>query len=336
MPPLPDLPSLPNLEDTYGRRFTYLRLSVTDACNFKCVYCLPQGYKKPKNVESDLTLTEIQNLVGAFAEMGVWKFRLTGGEPTLRRDLLEIAQVISETPGVRKIALSTNGYRLKSLAKNLKQAGVTALNISIDSLDRGKFSEITGVDKLDEILEGVDAALQEKFSSIKINAVLLDGWNNQEFDSFLNWIQNKPVTVRFIELMPTGQNQPVFKKHHAQSTRLQERLTQLGWTQKPREQADGPAVEFEHSDFTGNIGMIAPYSKDFCKTCNRLRITSRGALRMCLFAEGNTSVRHLLQERSQREELQNLLRSLLTKKESSHYLPEGRYGNNLTFSAIGG
>ncbi len=328
------------LTDTFGRRFSYLRLSITDACNFRCVYCLPNGYLKPKDREPDLSVVEIRNLVAAFAELGTWKVRLTGGEPTLRRDLIAIATAVSSVDGIRKIALSTNGYRLAHTAKQLKLAGVSALNVSIDSLDPQRFTKLTGSDKLDEILRGIDAAFAEGFKQIKINSVLMrDGFDEnyeEEFHAFLDFVRRKPLTVRFIELMRTGKNQDLFQQQHLSGSAITHRLASQGWIPQPRQEADGPAVEWGHPDYLGKMGVIAPYSKDFCQTCNRLRVTSTGGLRLCLFAEGNFSLRHLLQRDTQRDELKELIRSLLNKKEISHYLPEGRYGNNQTFSAIGG
>ena len=324
------------LSDSFGRQFPYLRLSITDACNFSCTYCLPNGYVKSETAQSHLSRDEIINLVSAFAELGTWKIRLTGGEPTLRRDLLAIVREIKAVPGIRKIALSTNGYRLKDQARDLFEAGVNALNVSIDSLDPERFEKLTGFSKLTEILEGIDTARAIGFTQVKVNAVLLAETCDAETALFLKWIKNVPVTVRFIELMPTGQNQEFFKSHHVQGSLLADRLKNEGWSNRPRLAADGPAQEFEHPDYTGRIGLITPYAKDFCQSCNRLRVTSQGDLRLCLFGEGGTSVRHFLQSPTQRDDLKELISALLNQKEISHYLPEGRFGNNQTFSAMGG
>jgi cyclic pyranopterin phosphate synthase len=328
------------LIDGFGRRFSYLRLSITDACNFRCVYCLPQGYQKSDRDEHSLTLSEIRNLVQAFAELGTWKIRLTGGEPTLRRDLPEIIQVIANTTGVKKVALSTNGQMLRKLLPTLIKSGLSALNVSVDTLDPERFQKLTGSDRLKEILESIDWAIQNTSLQIKLNAVLLKStlqntWD-QDLDAFLKWIRNRPVSVRFIELMPTSQNQNLFRSQHLSAGPLQQKLRMLSWKEVLRIAGDGPALEFSHPDYQGRIGIIAPYSSDFCKSCNRLRVTNRGALRLCLFAEGEHSIRHLLQNSSQIPELKTYLSSLLNKKEVSHYLPEGRYGNNATFSAMGG
>jgi GTP 3',8-cyclase len=324
------------LQDTFGRRFSYLRLSVTDACNFRCIYCLPNGYKRPANQAGPLDQNEIKNLIGAFAEMGTVKVRLTGGEPTLRPDFLEIASGIGQIPGIRQVAVSTNGFRLKQLARSFREVGITSVNVSLDSLDRMKFAEIAGADQLVQVLDGIEEALAAGFPEVKVNAVLLRGINDEALDDFLTWIKDKPIVVRFIELMPTGQTKEFFSARHIGSGALASKLVEQGWVAKVRGASDGPALEYTHADYCGRMGLIAPYAKDFCASCNRLRVSSQGGLRLCLFGEGNHSLRDLLQEPEQKAELKHRVNQLLHKKEISHYLPEGRYGNNNTFSAIGG
>ena len=324
------------LRDTFGRRFGYLRLSITDACNFKCTYCLPGGYQKPEGAEAPLTLPEITRLARAFAGLGMTKLRLTGGEPTLRRDLLSIIDSLATIEGIETLALSTNGYRLAELAPQLRLAGVSALNVSIDSLDGARFAEITGGWKLGPILEGIDRALDLQFRSVKINAVLMRQTASQEVDRFLEYLRTRPIAVRFIELMPTRSTSQVFESEHIRSDFLARRLIEEGWKQSPRGPVDGPAIEFSHPRYAGRIGLISPYSDHFCESCNRLRVTSQGALRLCLFAEGNHSLRPLLQADGQIHELQDRIQELVSRKEVSHYLPAGRTGDNHTFSAIGG
>ncbi len=324
------------LADSHGRRFHYLRLSVTDACNFKCVYCLPYGYRKPAGAKAPLSVLEIRNLVSGFAAMGFWKVRLTGGEPTLRRDIVEIAHEVSSVAGIQKVALSTNGYRLAQLAGPLRAAGVNALNISVDSLDKERFWKITGQDRLHDVLKGIDAAFSLGFSAIKVNVVLMKDHNDLDLDSYLKWVRRAPVSVRFIELMRTGDNRELFKTRHLSAGTIQLKLLALGWSMRRRAEGDGPAVEFEHPGYAGRIGLIAPYSTDFCRSCNRLRVSSQGGLRLCLFGEQDHSLRHLLRFEHQKNELIAAVHGRIGEKAATHYLHDGKYGNTQDFAAIGG
>lgn len=322
------------LVDGHGRSFHYLRLSVEDACDYRCRYCLPHGYHKAE-VEPPLSLDEIRRLVAAFAGMGFWKVRLTGGEPTVRPDIVPIARAVSRTPGVRRVALSTNGARLSALAADLADAGVKAVNVSVDSLDPARFASVTGRDDLPKVLAGVDRALGLGLS-VKLNAVLMKGVNDGEFGDFVAFAKDRPVEVRFIELMPVADNMGFFTEHHLKASALAAWLVADGWTEAPRGEADGPARRFTKPGFRGAVGVIAPYAKDFCATCNRLRVTSRARLRLCLFAEGEHSLRPYLKDDDQLEPLQAAVRSLLGLKEVSHHLPEGKLGDTRHFAAIGG
>lgn len=326
---------VPHLADNFGRRFPYLRLSVTDVCNFSCSYCLPDGYKKT-DCESFLNQDEIVRVVRAFAALGVWKIRLTGGEPTVRPDFIQIAEQIAAMPGIRKLAFTTNGYKLPERAQSFYDAGLRAINISIDSLNALQFKTITGHDRLEEILDGLEACHDAGFESVKINTVLLKGLNDAELDSFIAFVQDKPVSLRFIELMRTHDNQDYFKEHHLPGTRVTERLLSQGWRLKPRSEGAGPAQEFEHPQSTGTIGLIAPYSKDFCKSCNRLRMSAKGALHLCLFGEKGYSVRHFLQSDDQQEELQEKIMELMNFKKSAHFLHDNNSGVRDHLASIGG
>jgi len=326
----------PLIADAFGRRFPYLRLSLTDKCNFRCSYCLPNGYAKNKNEEDDLSLLEITRMVEAFAGLGVWKIRLTGGEPTIRSDFLDIAARISSLSGIQKLAFTTNGYKLVERAQDYYNAGLRAINISIDSLKPEQFKTITGHDRLLEIMDGLEACFAAGFSTVKINTVLLKGLNDTELDDFIRFVDDKPVSLRFIELMRTGNNQDYFKRHHLSGSVISNRLLSLGWHVQAREDGAGPAVEFYHPKSVGKIGLIAPYSKDFCTSCNRLRVSSKGALHLCLFGEGGYSLRHLLQQDEQKQELQDQIVSLMVYKKSSHFLHEGNSGATPHLASIGG
>ncbi len=325
----------PLITDAFGRRFPYLRLSLTDVCNFSCSYCLPDGYQKTKG-DCFMSADEIRRLVTAFAALGIWKIRLTGGEPTVRKDFVEIANIISTIPGIKKLAVTTNGYKLPERAASYAAAGISAINISIDSLQPQKFKDITGHDRLEEVLQGVDACFDAGIKNIKINTVLLKGINDCELDDLFNFVANKRISLRFIELMRTIDNHDYFNKHHLSGTAVTNRLQELGWQEIPRSDGAGPAVEFTHPQSVGNIGVIAPYSKDFCKTCNRLRVSAKGDLQLCLFGEGGNSLRHLLQDDNQQHELEDAILSLMQFKPLSHFLHQGNSGTRAHLASIGG
>ncbi len=329
--------TLSSLIDSHGRRFAYLRLSVTDRCNFRCAYCLPNGYVVPEGtLESELSIPEIHRLVSAFAQLGFSKVRLTGGEPTIRRDILEIAHSVSTVPGIQKIAITTNGARLTELAMPLCLAGISAINISVDSLDEKTFNHSTGTDRFTQVMAGVEEAVRAGFESIKINAVLFRDTHESEIQRFIDWVKARPISVRFIELMRTGNNAEYFSKKHISGGTVQFALLKAGWTPLPRRSMDGPAVVYHHPQSVGTIGIIAPYSSDFCETCNRLRISSRGALRLCLFGEGEISLREYLQDDHSQNALMERIQALVRTKPIAHQLQEGKYGINSNFSGIGG
>lgn len=323
------------LADAFGRRFPYLRLSVTDVCNFRCSYCLPDGYHK-NGCEMFLSRIEILRLVQTFSELGVQKIRLTGGEPTIRPDFLDIARNISGIESIRKLAFTTNGYKLLEKAKAYYDSGLRHINISIDSLNAEQFEKITGHDRLREILEGLDSCLKLGYDSVKVNTVLLKNFNDRELDTFVQFVADKPISLRFIELMRTGDNRDYFQNHHLSGAAVTERLLQLGWILRPRGYDSGPALEFVHKESLGSIGLIAPYSKDFCKSCNRLRVSAKGALHLCLFGEGGFPLRPLLQCDGQREELKDTILKLMNFKKSGHFLHEGHSGSTRHLASIGG
>lgn len=307
---------------------------MTEVCNFRCTYCLPNGYQKTDR--DFLTLPEITRLARAFADLGTHKIRLTGGEPTVRRDLIEIAGAVSNISGIRTVALTTNGYNLKENARAFRDAGINALNVSVDSLNGERFHAITGQDKLTHVLEGIEAAKAAGFTNIKINSVLLREVTDHTLPDFLAWIRREALSVRFIELMQTGENLAFFKQHHISAGAIIQQLLEHGFVPELRKPDSGPAQEFTHPDYAGKIGIIAPYSKDFCKSCNRLRVTSRGKLMLCLFGEGGYDLRPYLQADDQREELIEATASALHFKHETHYLQQGITGSTPHLATLGG
>ena len=327
------------LKDNFGRSFPYIRMSITDVCNFKCGYCLPNGYQVDKSDNRKfLHLDEIRRLSKCFYLLGVNKIRITGGEPTVRKDFFDIIKVLKYDSGIEKIAITTNGYHLDQKAKLLAKSGLTGINISIDSLDQETFKNITGHDRLPEILKGIENLQDNGFENIKINAVLLKGINSsrKDFDKWSGYIEKNKVDFRYIELMRTGDNLEYFKKYHVSSKIFKEYLDENKWIYQTFGKDAGPALNYINPKFKGKFGIIAPYSKDFCKSCNRLRITSRGDLRLCLFGNTGISLRHLLKDDNQIDELKKLVLKQMQFKKESHYLELGDTGSTKNLSKTGG
>ena len=327
------------LKDSFGRKFPYIRLSISDVCNFKCGYCLPDGYKIDKSDNrSFINTEEIKRLARALSELGVSKIRLTGGEPTIRKDFFEIIKIIKENSGIKKTVITTNGYKLDKIANDIKNSGLDGINISIDSLDPKTFKKITGHDRLEEILRGIKNLQKLNFKNIKINAVLLKGINDSErdFDSWAQFIKNNEIDFRYIELMQTGDNLDYFNKYHVPSKKFIDYLNNNNWIIQTFGKDAGPAKNYLNPKFKGKFGVIAPYSKDFCKSCNRLRITAKGDLRLCLFGNTGINIRHLMQKDNQIEELKDLILKQLNFKKESHYLEIGETGLTKNLSTTGG
>ena len=327
------------LQDSFGRRFPYIRLSITDVCNFKCGYCLPNGYQKDKSDNRTfLSLEEVQRLAKGLSELGVSKIRLTGGEPTVRKDFFDIVKILKQNSGIKKTVITTNGYKLDQLAEQIIESGLDGINISIDSLDKNKFHQITGHDRLDEILRGIEKLQKLNFKNIKINAVLLKGLNNsdKDFNEWANFLKSNEVDFRYIELMQTGDNLDYFKKYHVSSKVFIDYLNESNWIIQTLGKDSGPSKNYINPEFKGKFGVIAPYSKDFCKSCNRLRITSRGDLRLCLFGNTGINIRHLMQKDNQIEELKDLILKQLKYKKETHYLELGETGLTKNLSTTGG
>jgi len=322
------------LNDQFGRQFNYLRLSITDVCNFSCTYCLPNGYQcdTPRNF---LNKNEINTLVNAFASLGTKKVRITGGEPCLRSDVTDIVKQCKNTPGIEKVAITTNGFNLFNKIDEFYSAGLDALNISIDSLNPSMFKLITGHDKLTHILKGIDRAIELGIKDIKINAVLAKQFNKNQLNDFLDWVKHKKVTVRFIELMETGNGATFFEQNHLSGQSVKTQLLAQGWLQVVRGKLNGPAEEFCHPDFEGRIGLIMPYSKDFCKSCNRLRVSSLGKLHLCLFAEQGIDLRPHLNSQDTPATV-NAIQAAMGNKTISHELDKRLTGATTHLAMLGG
>ena len=324
------------LVDAFQRAYYYLRLSITDQCNFRCNYCLPNGYQPEANKPSFLTLSEIVRVAEAFAAMGTEKIRLTGGEPTLRKDFITIAENVANVSGIRQLALTTNGYRMAKDVDAWQRAGITSINVSVDSLDPKMFHQITGINKFDEVMRGIERAFEIGYKKVKVNSVLMKNLNDHEFNQFLAWVKNRPIQMRFIELMQTGEMDSFFHHHHLSGEILVKKLLEQGCQLQQKAITDGPAKVFKHPDYMGEIGLIMPYEKNFCASCNRLRVSAKGKLHLCLFGEEGIELRDLLRSDDQQSILQARIFSALQGKREHHYLHQGDTGIRQHLASIGG
>ncbi|WP_392561438.1 GTP 3',8-cyclase MoaA [Orbus sturtevantii] len=322
------------LVDGYQRRFEYLRLSLTEQCNFRCQYCLPDGYH-PDRTNQFLAMPEIKRVINAFSELGVKKVRLTGGEPTLRRDFTDIISSIADYSSIKEIALTTNGSRLYHNIAQWKDAGLTSLNVSIDSFSPQQFALITGENKLHQVMRGIDKAFEVGMAKIKINTVLMRGVND-DLSYCLPWLKEHNVDLRFIELMETGEGQSYFKRYHMSGEKIEQQLLKQGWQLMVKEGLSGPAKVYQHTDYLGRIGLIMPYAKNFCQSCNRLRISAIGKLHYCLFGDSAIELRDLLSNDGQKILLQQRILNSLKMKPETHFLHQHDAGITQNLSFIGG
>jgi cyclic pyranopterin phosphate synthase len=309
------------LVDPFGRRISYLRLSVTDRCDFRCFYCLPNGFKDFTQPDSWLRPEEVERVVGAFTALGVSKVRLTGGEPLVRRDCLEIARRIGALPGIEDLSLSTNGSRLARHAAGLKQAGVGRINVSLDSLDPGRFREITG-SELEPVLQGLMAAKAAGLAPIKINMVVMRGINDQEIGAVVDFCLTHGFTLRFIETMPMGDTGRGASSHYRDLREVKEELARQYHLEPAVMPGGGPASYVRVAGTSLRIGFITPISQHFCESCNRVRLSVEGTLYLCLGQHDRVELRPLLRAGAHDRELRQALLEAIRRKPARHEFRE--------------
>lgn len=326
-----------NLVDNFHRQLSYLRLSITDFCNFRCDYCLPNGYtaNAGKRPDNELSVSEIDILIQAFAKLGTTKVRLTGGEPSIRQDLPRIIELAKQTQGIQTVAVSSNGYRLAKHLSDWQMAGLNQLNISIDSFDPTIFKQITGFDILPTLLKDIDTLLATTDIKLKLNGILMADTAFDNLQSVLSFVKNRPVTYRFIEFMQTSDNKALFFAQHSSGQRIKDFLLENGWQSQRRASDAGPAIEYRHADYVGGIGLIEPYAPQFCDSCNRLRVSSQGKVHLCLFDNGSYDVRAFLAN-GDVDGLVHALQSLMPIKPEHHLLKQNDSGIMANLSMIGG
>lgn len=335
------------LSDTFNRPINYLRISVTDRCNLRCIYCLPPEGIRLLAHDEVLTYEEIARVAGLAAELGINKIRLTGGEPLARARLSQLVSMLAGIEGIDDISLTSNGVLLKKYAAELKQAGLRRVNVSLDSLNHRKFQSITRHNNLDEVLEGIEAAKACGLNPVKVNMVVMRGINDNEVVDFARLTINESWHVRFIELMPFATDNPPdghsmgdkasLHPQFVSADEIKERLKGLGELAPSLPiTGNGPARYFRLSQAGGTIGFIAPISQHFCFSCNRLRLTAEGKLRPCLLSDNEIDLRRPLRSGASAQELKKVIAEAIQAKPQKYKLAQGRASRKRLMSQVGG
>lgn len=309
------------LIDPFGRGIEYLRLSVTDRCDLRCSYCLPKGFKDFSEPEEWLSFDEITRVVGAFAQLGVSRVRITGGEPLVRKDIPKLIKQLSELAGIEDLSLSTNATRLTKQAVALKQAGISRINVSLDTLNEERFKTITG-GHLDKVISGLMAAKAAGLSPIKINMVVMKGVNDDEVEAMVDFCLEHGFTLRFIETMPMGDTGREASKQYISMQDVRARLEKRYELLPGVMPGGGPARYVQVAGTELRVGFITPISQHFCETCNRVRLSAEGTLHMCLGQDDSYSLRDLLRSGVTDNELLTHLRHAISLKPERHEFKE--------------
>jgi cyclic pyranopterin phosphate synthase len=326
------------MKDSFGREINYLRLSLTDRCNLRCVYCMPMtGLTFVPNNEL-LSAEELEKVVRAAVEVGFYKVRLTGGEPTLRADIVDIVRRLGRIDGVEQLVMTTNGYRLPYIARDLAAAGMKRVNIHVDSLNAEIIPQIMRLGTFDKAWAGIMAAEEAGLAPIKLNAVITRGYNDSAAVELARLTLEKPWQIRFIELMPFGGPTEIQLHHYVSSEEV------TGWIEKElgplfpvnNGQLDGEARMYRLAGGEGQIGFISPVSNPYCDDCNRMRVTADGRLRMCLLSEDEINFRRMLRSGGTHADLVELFKQAIRTKPVGHQLKNGQFAENRTMSQIGG
>jgi cyclic pyranopterin phosphate synthase len=332
------VPTTGPMEDGFGRRVEYLRISVTDKCNLRCVYCMPEEGLPWLRREDLLSFEEIEATVSVMAGMGLRRLRITGGEPLVRRDLPLLVRMLRRIPGIEDIALSTNAVLLDEQAPALRDAGVDRINASLDSLRPDRIDAIARrAGSAERIFRGLEAAERAGFAPIKLNCVVMRGRNDDEVEDFARITLERPWHVRFIEVMPTGDNLDVSRDEYVSAEEILARIGALGsLAPVAGPGGNGPATYFGFAGAPGTVGVITPMSHNYCDRCNRMRLTADGQLRPCLFGEMQTNLRDPLRRG---EPIEPLIRQTLRIKPERHWLAAGSAsgsGGLRALSEVGG
>ncbi|MFZ2446816.1 MAG: GTP 3',8-cyclase MoaA [Syntrophobacteraceae bacterium] len=326
--------------DSFARKIDYLRLSVTDRCNLRCTYCMPEGGVPKLDHTEILSYEEILSLARIAVGMGIAKIRVTGGEPLVRKDILTLCAKISQLPGIKSLSMTTNGVLLSMFAEGLFAAGIRRINVSLDTLKPEKYAAITRHDSFSRVWEGIRAAERAGISPIKLNAVVLHGVNDDEIEDLARLTLRHPYHVRFIELMPfRSDDHNGCEKKLVPASEILDRLKRVAPLERVEEtQANGPALYYRFRDAPGKIGIISPVSNHFCPTCNRLRVTADGKLRTCLFSTEETDLRQTLRRGLPDKAVADIIRLAIARKPEKHELNSSVFRKCISrqMSSIGG
>ena len=317
-----NLAAFDGLTDSYNRRIDYLRISITDRCNLKCIYCMPEKGLKHFKQSEILTTAEIIRIVRIACKYGVRKVRLTGGEPLLRNDIVQLISGI-KSAGIQDLSITTNAQRLAGMAKELKKAGLDRVNISLDTLLADRYRDITRGGEIDRVWEAIAEAERAGLSPVKINVVPVRGVNDDEIPAFAAMTLKKDVHIRFIEFMPIGNNGAWKPDAYLSKDEIMARVTSAGKLIRLPFKGGGPSRNYRIEGAAGMIGFISAISDCFCSSCNRLRLTAIGKLRPCLFSEITVDIKTPLRNGASDEELEALYRSAVLSKPASHTLRDG-------------
>ncbi|MFC1855871.1 GTP 3',8-cyclase MoaA [Thermodesulfobacteriota bacterium] len=332
-----DICNKSDLKDGFLRNINYLRVSITDRCNLRCFYCMPEGGISQIECDNILRYEEILRIIRISVKNGINKIRITGGEPLIRKGVVDFIKDISNIDGVEDLGLTTNGIMLESLAEELFNAGLKRINISIDSLDPKTYKKITRNDTLDKVLAGLKKAHEVGFAPIKINVVSIRGVNDSEVIEFAKLTEDYPFFVRFIEYMPIGNDNSWEKKLFISSEELIKRINEYKEL-LPLEvkEKSSPAVNYKLKGSKGQLGFISPISKHFCSVCNRLRLTADGKLRNCLFSENEIDLKDPLRADNSDEEISTIIRESILKKPEGHEKVTTKGDKKRSMHSIGG
>lgn len=326
-----------HVSDRFDRVIDYLRISITDRCNLRCIYCMPSQGVSLLNHDDILNYEEILRTVRVAAGLGVRKIRITGGEPLVRKNLAWLISSLKAIPGIEDISLTTNGLLLGNLIDALAEAGLTRINVSIDSLEPSRYAEITRGGDLARVLAGIRRAGELGIHPVKINMVPIRGVNDDEIEAFARLARDEQYDVRFIEFMPTGANEFWSAERVVTTDEIMERVGKLGALTPVRHRKDGPARYYSMEGTQGVLGFISPISHHFCGSCNRLRLTSDGKLRPCLFSETEIDLKSAMRRGAPDSELERLLLLAIEVKPQAHTLTSSPVTHDRRpMSAIGG